>query len=67
MTQRAAQLERVATMEAAVVATAVESTATPVAVPSTTVPDTGISSLVQPVGHGLIVADSEQCEAMCVV
>ena len=64
MAQRAAQPERLATAEAAVAAQAGETPAKSVALPPTTVPDTGIPSWVKPVGHRLLVGDSDQREAL---
>ena len=64
MAQRAAQRERIATAEAAVAAAAAETPATPVALPPSTVPDTGIPSWVLPVAHRLLVGDADQREAL---
>ena len=62
--KRAAQRERLATAGAAVPAAAAETPARPVALPPSTVPDTGIPSWVQPTAHRLLVGDVDQREAL---
>ena len=64
MAQRAQQRERLATAETAVAAAAPESPATPIALPPSTVPDTGIASWVQPRAHRLLIGDAEKLEAL---
>ena len=64
MAQRAAQRERLATAEAAVAAAAAETPATPVALPPSTVPNTGIPSWVQRTAHRLLIGDADQRQAL---
>ena len=64
MAQRAAQRERLPTAEAAVAAAAAETPATPVALPTSTVPNTGIPSWLQQTAHRLLVGDLDQREAL---
>ena len=56
--------ERLATAEAAVAAAAAETPATSVALPPTTVPQTGIPSRVQTAAHRLLGGDADQVEAL---